>query len=68
MWVIYRAKRSELHNIDLCVRVQLKEKWILLLYEDGSETTLEFETATHASQAFSYLMEAISRGDNLVNL
>ena len=65
-WIIHRAKRDLIYNVDAYKKVKIEIDSIVLV-GDKSES-LHYENQTDAMRAFGYLMEAIKRGDQLVNI
>ena len=66
-WIIHRSQRDSIVNADAFQEICLFECEIVL---SSSEKLLKlsFDTEVMAKQAFGYLMEAIKRGDQLVNI
>ncbi len=67
VWIIHRANREMIYNTEVCEKIA-RDKEDICLYEAEGRFYLAFECDKDAEQAFKYLMEAIQRGDRLVNL
>jgi hypothetical protein len=66
-WIIHRGNRKNIVNANDFHEIQLREDEIVLLKTDDTRC-LSYDNAAEAAQAFGYLMEAIKRGERLVNL
>jgi len=67
-WIIHKANRKNLYNIEACKQISLSDSRIWLEYDYDDKCPLDFETDAEAAQAFTYLKESIKRGEKLLNI
>jgi len=66
-WVLHKGHRDRIINIAAFDEVHQQQCSIILIRGECLRI-MEYNDEKEAGQAFGYLMEAIKRGDHLVNI